>query len=244
MEKQLETNPGDRVPSCSLVPRQRVAGGAQQEDTALKRQGGGDCPRGGRRTTTEGEREGGVNPRLGREEVANLVLKERKGRTRNQREGKQPPKVREGGEGREPPSHEEVEGINFNVISFHSKKGNGRAKRSQRTAASPTGGRGMQHHQKEEGTKHHHWKGGEGGSEGGRRRAPLPFGRCCLPSPALDAVVFDLILLGGAAVHLSPFGWWCLLHLSAFSSLLPPVPCLSLPPFGGAAVRFYLNEMK
>ena len=33
MEKQLKTNPGDRVPSCSLVPRQRhVAGGTQQEE--------------------------------------------------------------------------------------------------------------------------------------------------------------------------------------------------------------------
>ena len=77
----------------------------------------------------------------------------------------------QGGGGRrrsEPPSHGEVEGIHFNVLSFRSKKENGRAtQRKQRKAAPPKGGGGRQHHQKEE--------VGE--------KFSFPFWWCCPPSP-------------------------------------------------------------
>ena len=66
--------------------------------------------------------------------MANPLPKGRKGRTPNQKrwsepplqesEGKPPPKKESGGERRsELPSYGQVEGIHFNFLSFHSKKG-------------------------------------------------------------------------------------------------------------------------
>ena len=55
-----------------------------------------------------------------------------------------------------------MKGIHLNVLSFHSKNGNGRAiQRRQRKEAPPKAGGGRQHHQKEAEIaaigRRHHW---------------------------------------------------------------------------------------
>ena len=136
-------------------------------------------------------------------------------------EGKPPPTAEGGGE---PLSYGEVEGIHFNVISFHSTKVNGRAtQRRQRKAAPRKGGGGRQHHQKEEGIaamgrKHHRPKGGGEGEV-------LRFFLVALPSFSSPGVgvLFSSLLLGGAAgpppafgraAFLSSFGWFCFPEIS------------------------------
>ena len=51
----------------------------------------------------------------------------------------------------EPSTHGQVDGINFNVVSFHSNKGNdGATQTKQRKAAPPEGDAGRRHRPKEE----------------------------------------------------------------------------------------------
>ena len=106
-----------------------------------------------------------------------------------------------GGRRSEPPSYGEVEGSHLNVLSFHSKKGNGRTvQRRQRKEAATQ-------RRRREATPP---KEGRDRSDKGRRR-----GRRSSP-----------LLFGGAPFLLLPWRGWGLFHcLPLGGADFPPLPC-------------------